>query len=362
MKILMPVIQHEGKNFKLDDPIVLGGVEMFQRLVYENIPGVIPVYISYEDRMDRNSFDIMRLAVNTHKPDLIFTNHFNRTYTVGFQQFDIPVVWLNHSPGIRSIYNVESVKAKAEFAANGGSIYFVSKDQHAKLNRISKRIVGDNILNVFGYINSAFATGNEPVYPDHNKQFDAVTVGRTDPTKNPFFLHNKLKDSSLTSCVLTSSPLFQSEAQQKYNDANLHWKEPRSVFRGLDHEATMLMLSAGKVYVSTCPVESWGITALEALTRGLPLVLVTDSSGTHGSQTIVDHPDDYVIIPTNAKQEELEEAINSLKNLTFEQRCDISNRTKQKHSKERWCESINKMFADSVSRFTSNSLGGLFDD
>jgi hypothetical protein len=360
MKILMPVIQHEGKNFKLDDPIVLGGVEMFQRLVYENIPGVIPVYISYEDRMNRKSFDIMRLAVNTHKPDLIFTNHFNHTYTVGFQQFDIPVVWLNHSPGIRSIYNVESVKAKAEFAANGGSIYFVSKDQHAKLNRISKRIVGDNILNVYGYINSAFATGDELCSPI--RYSDAITVGRTDPTKNPFFIHKKLKDSSLNSCVITNSPLFESEAQQKYNQENLHWEEPRIVYRNLSHSETMNMLCQGKVYVSTCPVESWGITALEALTRGLPLILVTDSSGTHGSQSIVQHPSDYIMVPTNVKQKELEDAINSFKDLTYEQRLDISNRTKAKHSKANWIRSLNNMFADSVSRFSSNSLGGLFDD
>jgi hypothetical protein len=356
----MPVIQHEGKSYKLDDPIVLGGVEMFQRLVYENIPGVIPVYISYEDRMNRKTFEIMQLAVNTHKPDLIFTNHFNRTYTVGFQQFDIPVVWLNHSPGIRSIYNVESVKAKAEFAANGGSIYFVSNDQHRKLDAISNRILGHPINNVYGYINSAFATGNELCSPI--RYSDAITVGRTDPTKNPFFIHKKLKDSSLNSCVITSSPLFESEAQEKYNQENLHWEEPRIVYRNLSHKETMNMLSQGKVYVSTCPVESWGITALEALTRGLPLVLVTDSSGTHGSQAVADCANDYVMISTSAKQEELEAAINKFKDLTFEQRLDISNRTKAKHSKANWSRSLNTMFADSVSRFSSHSLGGLFYD
>lgn len=361
MKILMPVIQHEGKNYKLDDPIVLGGVEMFQRLVYENIPGVIPVYISYEDRMNRKTFEIMQLAVNTHKPDLIFTNHFNRTYTVGFQQFDVPVVWLNHSPGIRSIYNVESVKAMKEFLNNQGSLYFVSQDQHDKFNQISTRIVGHDI-GASGYINSCFANGNEPVQPNEVRGFDAVTVGRTDPTKNPFFLHNKLKCSSLRSCVVTSSPLFGSDAQQKYHDDNAHWNKPREVYRNLDHSSSMIMLSLGKVYVSTCPVESWGITALEALTRGLPLILVTDSSGTHGSQAVADSDTDYITIPTTADQVWLENAINRFKDLTFEQRCDISNRTKQKHSKERWCESINNMFANSVSRFSSHSLGGLFND
>lgn len=358
MKILMPVIQHKDKDVRLESNVVLGGVELFQKLVYENIDGVIPVYISYEDRMNRRASEIMQRAVNTHNPDIIFTNHFSHAYTVAFQKFDIPVVWLNHSPGIRSIYNVESIKAKAEFAANGGSIYFVSQDQHAKLNRISKRIIGEDISNVYGYINSAFARGDEQV--SENKYFDAVTVGRTDPTKNPFFLHSKLKNSLLKTCVLTSSPLFDSDTQKAYADKNAHWKHPRDTVRGQTHKDTMAIMTTGCVYVSTCPVESWGITALEALTRGLPLVLVTDSSGTHGSQVIADSPDDYIMVSTSVKCEDLEDAINSLKNLTFEQRCDISNRTKQKHSKENWILNLNNMFADSLARWKSTSLDHLF--
>ena len=77
---------------------------------------------------------------------------------------------------------------------------------------------------------------------------------------------------------------------------------------------------------------------------------------------MADSDTDYITIPTTADQVWLENAINRFKDLTFEQRCDISNRTKQKHSKERWCESINNMFANSVSRFSSHSLGGLFND
>ena len=82
MKILMPVIQHKDKNVRLDSDIVLGGVELFQKLAYENIEGVIPVYITFEDRMERRTSDIMQRAVNEHKPDIIFTNHFSHAYTV----------------------------------------------------------------------------------------------------------------------------------------------------------------------------------------------------------------------------------------------------------------------------------------
>ena len=47
MRILMPVIQHKDKDVRLESDVVLGGVELFQKLVYENIEGVIPVYITF---------------------------------------------------------------------------------------------------------------------------------------------------------------------------------------------------------------------------------------------------------------------------------------------------------------------------
>lgn len=358
MKILMPVIQHEGKNVSLDSDTILGGVEMFQKLVYKNIDNVIPVYISYEDRMNRNVSSVMQRAVNEHNPDIIFTNHFNATYTVGFQKYDLPVVWLNHSPGIRSIYNVESVKAMKEFTDNQGSIYFVSEDQKSKFDAISERILGHKVEKVRGYVNSCFSDGLEEV--SNNKRYDAITVGRSDPTKNPFFLHKKVNGSDLTTCVLTSDPLFQSIQQLEYARHNERWGCPRFTVKNSDHKTTMSMLATGKVYVSTCPVESWGITALEALTRGLPLILVTDSTGTHGSQCVADRETDYRMVSTSVSTEELCSVINELKDLTYEQRCDISYRTKQKHSKDNWVANLNKMFADSYSRYSSNSLSGLF--
>ena len=39
--------------------------------------------------------------------------------------------------------------------------------------------------------------------------FDAVTIGRTDLTKNPFLLHKKLANSDKISCVLTNEENFQ---------------------------------------------------------------------------------------------------------------------------------------------------------
>ncbi len=48
MKILMPVISRKNTSPKLGDGNALGGIERFQDLVFQNIDGIIPVYLTYD--------------------------------------------------------------------------------------------------------------------------------------------------------------------------------------------------------------------------------------------------------------------------------------------------------------------------
>jgi glycosyltransferase involved in cell wall biosynthesis len=323
----MPVIHHENYAFSLDDDAVVGGVEMFQKLVYKNIPDIIPVYITYEDRMKRRVKQVMQAAIAQHKPDLIFTNHFATTYTLAFQQFGIPVVWLQHMPAVASHLMLNSCKAMVEFVNNGGLIYFVSDTQHTKINKIAKRTL-DVEIPCAGFI-------------------------------NPFFVHKKLKSTNISRCVITNNPISSGDAQIKYTEVNSKWEDPNFTFRGLNHKDTMDILSASKVYISTCPVESWGITALEALSRGLPCVLVTDTTGTHSSQIIADKDSDYICVSNGCKTEELVGAIEKLSKLTMEDRLDLSNRTKLKHSKSNFISGVTNMLNSALNNTKKMEVNSL---
>jgi glycosyltransferase involved in cell wall biosynthesis len=107
----------------------------------------------------------------------------------------------------------------------------------------------------------------------------------------------------------------------------------------------MKVMATGSAYVSTCPYESWGITALEALTHGLPLVLVTDSSGTHASQNVAAADSDYVLISKSIKLREFEELLERYRGLSHADRVAISERTKAKHSKASWIAAVSGMFS-----------------
>jgi glycosyltransferase involved in cell wall biosynthesis len=258
-------------------------------------------------------------------------------------------------PAVASHLMLNSCKAMVEFVNNGGLIYFVSDTQHTKINKIAKRTL-DVEIPCAGFINPAFVNGTEcPT----DGGFTCITVGRTDTTKNPFFVHKKLKSTNISRCVITNNPISSGDAQIKYTEVNSKWEDPNFTFRGLNHKDTMDILSASKVYISTCPVESWGITALEALSRGLPCVLVTDTTGTHSSQIIADKDSDYICVSNGCKTEELVGAIAKLSKLTMEDRLDLSNRTKLKHSKSNFISGVTNMLNSALNNTKKMEVNSL---
>ena len=338
MKILMPVLMWENASFKLGDGTILGGVERFQNLVYENIDGIIPVYIAYHERTRNRVIKKLQAAAEEHSANAIFWNTA-RGYSVASLDLGLPVVMLNHDPGDRGNPAMARYTNLRSFVDGGGKLFCVSADQHRKSDVQSMRMNGHTIGDVQGYIPSAFASGDEQV--SEEVLYDAITIGRTEEGKHPFWLHAKLKSSPLTSCVLTRNAL--TEKQMRYGNKHQHWTAPRFTFRDLNHADTMKALSAGSVYVSTCPYESWGITALEALAHGLPLVLVTDGSGTHASQNVAAADSDYALISKSIKLREFEELLERYRALNHSDRLAISDRTKAKHSKANWISAIRNM-------------------
>ena len=340
MKILMPVLMWENASFKLGDGTILGGVERFQNLVYENIDGIIPVYIAYHERTRNRVINKLRAAAEEHSADAIFWNTA-RGYSVASLDLGLPVVMLNHDPGDRGKPAKARYTNLRAFVDGGGKLFCVSEDQHRKSDAQSIRMNRHTIGDVQGYIPSAFASGDEQVLEE--VLYDAITIGRSEEGKHPFWLHNKLKSSRLTSCVLTRNAL--TAKQMRYGNKHLHWSDPRFTFRDLNHDDTMKVMATGSAYVSTCPYESWGITALEALTHGLPLVLVTDSSGTHASQNVAAADSDYVLISKSIKLREFEELLERYRGLSHADRVAISERTKAKHSKASWIAAVSGMFS-----------------
>jgi len=343
-KILLPYISRSGHN--IHSKTVGGGIEKFVKNIYEVFPYSIPVEITSEDRSKGNTQKIFNYAFRKHKPDIIIVNDIDTCFTVPMIKLGIPTIAIVHEPLARDIRYVAWWKDIHKFIGAGGHLYFVSENQKNFHNKNIERISNKPLIGIKGTINSSFSDGSEFVPKKKHFLYDAVTIGRTDLTKNPFLLHKKLQPTNLSSCVITSGNNFQhSDNQKKYWNDNLHWEKPQYTFRGLNHKDTMKTMSEAACYVSTCSVESWGITVLEALLHGVPVIILSDKSGEHSSKIIPADPDHFKILHKNVSSEELAETIDMFKSRyrAYEDRLAISDATKNKHSKEKWIDKIKEM-------------------
>lgn len=332
MKVLLPYLSYDGNT--LDDPKVIGGIEMFAKNIYQNIEETIPFYYTNEDRSKRTVTKKCLSMIENCRPDLLVVNYDTTTLTTRIQEFsDIPILWIVHVRG-GAINSIPLVKHIHKFVENGGTLCMVSEHQYHSYNKISLRTHFKE-LPISSYINSSFCIGNEKVYKE--LIYDAVTIGRVSEYKDPFWLFEKMKGSNKHSLIMTNDiEDFLYGDNINYFNKNKHWTYPQEIIKNLSHEDTMRNLSQSKCYISTCKNETWGITAMEALSRGVPLILATDSTNAHASESIAADPSHYIKVKRSVKRKVIWEAVDKLASMTYNDRIHISEQTKLKHSKEAW--------------------------
>jgi glycosyltransferase involved in cell wall biosynthesis len=358
MKILIPFFMTDEHD--LDSPYVSGGIERFIQLIYQNFPGeVIPFYYNEEDRKKRLTTLKLSQAIIQHNPDVLMVNFDSPTLITNIQDtFNIPIVWVSHTAagGISKIGHVEMMK---NFLEKGGTLAMVSPWQYAGMDKLSRRINGIPLDLNGGFINSAFCSGDEPVYED--LEYDITTIARMNRIKNPYLNHKLSHPNGYHSLVLTTTSNLVASENIHYYKINSHWKYPQETIENLPHKEVMEKLSRSRVYFSTCPAETWGITVLEALSRGLPVVVATDTTDTHASECIPASPNHIVKVRSNIRPAPFKEVVDKLLKLSYNERIEISELTKQKHSKSNWIKSLQNLFEQSIDRNKKLKKKSIFD-
>jgi hypothetical protein len=343
MKILLPYVSLN--NNRLESPVVLGGIERFQQLLYQNIPGIIPVPIPKAERLDREAGKIIRDWIEAHQPDVILTNAANTSLSNGLIKYGIKMVHIHHEPLERTMMLQGTCEGLFKMRDAGVDLYMVSQHQYDFFDEQCQRLMKKSIGPIKGLINPAFADPNAK--PDEEVLYNLATIGRNIASKDPFWVHKKLVDSGLTSLVLTSKPQkYKSDEHNEYVEKNSNWQIPQHTFYGLSHSENMKYVAKSGSFASTWPLESWGITALESLSHGCPTILLTDSSEKHASEAIAADSSHVIKLRKSSTKEEVVKAVEDFNKLSYSDRLAISDATKAKHSKEAWVASINAMFKD----------------
>ncbi len=327
----------------MDNGVVLGGIERFQQLLYQNIPGIIPVAIPKDERLSNEASDIIRSAIEQHQPDVILTNAANTSLSSGLIKYNIKMIHIHHEPLERTMMLMGTCENLIKMRNNGVDLYMVSQHQYDFFDQQCQRLLKCSIGPVKGFINSSFA--DDTAKPDEEVVYNLSTIGRNIASKDPFWVHKRMSGSGLSSLVLTSKPQkYKSDEHNDYVEKNSNWTAPQYTEYGLTHAENMKYVAKSGSFASTWPLESWGITALESLSHGVPTILLTDSTDEHASSAIAADSSHIIKIRKSADKEDIIKAVRDFNALSYADRLEISNATKAKHSKTAWIQSINNMF------------------
>jgi len=316
MRILLPYNTNLGE---FNTEIIRGGIEKFCNQIVQTFNDVHILNIDNNNPIKENTTKIKDYAKKINA-DIIISNWGTASFAgAKIVDSEIPIMFISHGciPFGSVLSTISRLREK------GHAVYMVSKWQNNWYRQMSKRMGHPDEIKVDGYINSGYVQGKKPkLLPI---EYDCCTIGRCEPVdKKPFLLKEWLQKWDYNTIVLTNTPTDKRGI--KYLNRNSHWS---GVLFDLKYQDVMKELSKSKYYFATMYIETWGITVLESLAHGVPVIL-RSKDGTHAAIDVCSDEKHYKLVSNNI---ELSEAIKSSHNLD---RKEIQDMTWDKHSYDKW--------------------------
>ena len=353
MKILLPYKKLNNVSIYSDD--VTGGIEIFTKRILENLGHDI-IVVEYTSEEAKRRLVVPRIleAVEKFSPDIIVANFATKTYTSNIADaIGIPIMWIFHSLG-DTVQSITFAKEFESFRSKGHSIYMVSEYQLDTWRGMAKRNNISDCLAVDGFIDSAFNVFDDSYSKE--KVFDVCTISRPTKGKDGYLMnrkYSKLKTDAPKTILVTSKPTKNQDSE--YVEFSLNCGKFIDVRENISRSETIDILKKSKVYVSTSFRETWGITTLEALSYGIPVLACVDSKGNGPIHGIPASDDHYDTFRKTDNIDSILEKIEKLTNISDEKRSEIMESNREKHSKHTWCKKFNICLEKTIEKFKGTS-------
>jgi len=336
MRIVLPYNNIWGAY---DTNRVVGGIEKFCHQINDTFDDVHIIDIDNKDPIKDNTTKIKNFAKDCNA-DIIISNWPQASFS-GAKMLDseVPMMFINHTHSqIGSILSLMN-----NIMNKNHSCYMVSKWQHDQYKNMAKRMKHSHDISIDGYINSSYVIGEKPELSDI--EYDCGTIGRCDPVeKKPFILKDWLETTTFKTIVITNTPMYEREL--KYLNKNSHWD---GVMLDMNHKDVVKTISKCQTYFSTMWNETWGITALEALSHGIPIIL-NSKNGSHASVDLCASDTHYKLVSDDLQ---LALAIDHFENAD---RKEIQDMTWSKHQHGNWKRVFINAIDTTIEKYKKPSL------
>ena len=338
MKILLPYSTNLGKKF--NHPITTGGIEKFCHQINDTFDDVEILEINDIKDFKKNTKLIKDTALKCGA-DIIICNWIQASFA-GMKIMDsqVPILVVCHENSSM----LSTLNKFYKLQENGHSVALVSEYQKIQYDKMAKR-TNAKLVDFDFYINSSYVTGEKPKLVE--SIYDCCTIGRCDPRdKKPFLMKTMLKDTKIKNLLMTNIPNYKLDPIcYPYYRKNKHWED---TLWDLNYDEVMNNLSKSKTFFQTWWNEAFGITSLESLSRGVP-VIANSKNNFHASNSIASKSSHYKNITFGSK-EELIDAINSFKNID---RKEIQDMTWEKHAHIKWKKHFENCVDKTIEKFKS---------
>ena len=331
----------------------------------ENIDYYLDKKLTKEEEKEHRKSIIKKLilSISKNKPDVILINmYFKNWLFIELVKLDIPILYLCHNrPG--GISDVSANSKLHNFLQYGHSMSCVSEYHKEKLIFYYSRPNDPYMFDIIpDYVIPSSYCEREKIVSAKNI---VRHISRASKLKSTFLLHDFLYDTDIPSEVITQTDGAM-DSWGKIKDENLIYVKnnldkyneyPRKTYVNIEHNYTMeLIKDSGCMFVGLAPYDTFTITSLEALSRGIPLIV--KGKDVHPAQEMV--TDDYKkYIHIFKNKNDFIEKVKEFNSLSIKERQGIADSCYSKMSKEKYFKKLEFILESTIVKYKKHPKGKL---
>lgn len=275
-------------------------------------------------------------TIKVGKYDVVIL-HGHNSLAGNLAKENIPFIFIDHQSHesinrlfVRSAYedNYDKAKSLGSLFVNVSEISTPKKN--SKIQKFNPKFEYDHSIK-FQY----FSPELDRFYDDISDHI--IVVGRANPQKRIHKIKEISEYLNIPYKIITQVASVDNEVELEYFDKYLSNDE--NVLLNIPRELTVEMIGRSRAFVSTCPVESAGIAAFEALCMGVPVLLNESRTYQHASRMFLPKESKYI---GNWKTENVSDILN----ISLEERKILSEFTRKFNSKESFKKSLIELLDD----------------